>query len=134
MNDDATTLWLIEDTTNEGYPTFAVNLSRNSSQDGDGSIWSLICSLTLDINRKFPTCFPISAIDNCVLMCKYSGVEFFFYDITNAFYDDVTNGGVLEYIHSLQTTPIVQYVFELIHSISIISVCPNMDSIHDIFK
>ena len=100
MNDGATTVRLIEDTTNESAPTFSANLSRNSSQDGDGFRWSLICSLTLDINMKSPTCFPISAIDNCMLMCKYSGVEFFFYDITNAFYDDVTIGGEFEYTHS----------------------------------
>ena len=58
------------------------------------------CSLTLDTNRKFPTCFPVFGIDNYVLMCKYSGVELFFYDITNAFYDDVTIGGEFEYTHS----------------------------------
>ena len=91
-------------------------------------------NLTLGINCKCSGYFPIAALDNYMLMCKYDRLSFGFYDFINAHSNFVSEDRMLDSALSKLENPTQLSVVELVDNISIILSCPNMDSIDDVFS
>ena len=74
-------MWSIEPTKNQNDST---NSSiRNGCLEG-GLRWSIMSNLTSDINGTRSGYFPVVALDNYMLMCKYDRLTFGFYDFIDA--------------------------------------------------
>ena len=93
----------------------------------------IMSNLTSGINSKCSGYFPLTALDNYMLMCKYNHLTFAFYDFTNAHSNVVRDDRMLDSALSKIENPTQLSVFELVDNISIILSFPNMDSIDDVF-
>ena len=91
-------------------------------------------NLTSGINGKCSGYFPIAALDNYMLMCKYNHLTFGFYDFIDANSNFVSEDRMLDSALSKLENPTLLSVVELVDNISIILSCPNMDSIDDVFS
>ena len=90
-------------------------------------------NLTSGINRKCSGYFPVAALGNYMLMCKYDRLTFGFYDFIDAHSNFVSEDRMLDSALSKLENPTQLSVVELVDNISIILSCPNMDSIDDMF-
>ena len=91
-------------------------------------------NLTSGINGKCSGYFPVAALDNYVLMCKYDRLTFGFYDFIDAHSNFVSEDRMLDSVLSKLENPTHLSVVELVDNISIILGSPNMDSIDDVFS
>ena len=66
-------------------------------------------------------------------MYKYNCLDFVFYDLTDALSNVVYRDGMLEFVYSKLDIPTKLSVVELVNNISMILICPKMDSIDDVF-
>ena len=91
-------------------------------------------NLTSGINGRCNGFFPVVALNNYILMCKYNRLTFVFYDFTDAHSNVVSEDRMLDSASSKLENPTQLSVVELVDNISIILSCPNMDSIYDVFS
>ena len=89
-------------------------------------------NLTSGINCKCSGYFPVAALDNYMLMCKYGRLTFCFYDFIDTHSNFVSEDRMLYSALSKLENPTQLSVVELVDNISIILSCPNMDSIADV--
>ena len=99
-----------------------------------GLRWSIMSNLTSGINGKCRGYFPVAALDNYLLMCRYDRLTFGFYDFNDAHSNFVGEDRMLDSALSKLENQTHLTVVELVDNISIILSSPNMDSIDDVFS
>ena len=131
INDGRNIVWSIEKTKNQNDST---NSSISNGCLESGLRWSFMSNLTSRINGKCSGYFPVAALDNYMLMCKYDHLTFGFYDFNDAHSNFVGEDRMLDSALSKLENQTHLTVVELVDNISIILSSPNMDSIEDVFS